>query len=144
MTLTFLDMVKHTQLEPCSEKEIPHAQGFYLVFDDNGDFIYVGKGWLNIRVNIHFNSNAKDDYFPEACFASFFITNDESQALAYELAIYDAHVEETGSPPKRNRERPSGASTTLSRLLDRPTLKDYIARQDWNEFLKGIQVRRLV
>lgn len=144
MTLTFLDLVNHTPFLPCSASDIPHEQGFYLIFDSQGEFVYVGKGWLDVRVKIHFDPTEKKEYYPEACFWCFFETEDEAQALAYELAVYDYHLAETGLPPKRNDKRPPGAATPISRRLDVSTLQDYLAKRDWKAFLRAIHIKRLV
>jgi len=95
---------------------IPSVQGFYLIFDKNGDLIYVGKGDLNSRVNVHCNRNAPaGDYFKDAHSWRYFSTWNEDLALTCEQAVYDAYLKRTGKPPKHNERRPEGSSVPLQK-----------------------------
>lgn len=101
-----VDAFEHTVL---SFDEIPRIQGFYLLFDENGHFIYVGKGWLDERVAIHFDpKQPQNTFFEEATYWTAYPTGNENEALKEERKIYDLWKKWTGLPPKRNQNVPEG------------------------------------
>jgi len=111
----FIDLLMAIRVRQGTLDKIPSDQGVYLIFDEN-DLIYVGKGDLHNRVNIHFNPNAPaGEYFRDAHSWRCFCTGHEDLALACEQAVYDAYVKRVGKPPKHNKRRPEGA-TNISPL----------------------------
>jgi hypothetical protein len=139
MPITLKDLLQHTIVPWGSLAQIPHTQGFYLVFDQIGKLIYVGKGYGDERVMTHFTPNKPEEYFDEARYWFWYQTNDECRAKAYERAIYDDTVNETGQPPSRNKVRPEGCGDSpYARLVDGEAV------ENWSSFLRGITIQRFV
>jgi hypothetical protein len=105
--------------------QIPHAQGFYLIFNASAELIYVGKGYGDIRVPIHFNQATKE-YFNDAYFWLWFQVNDENMALAYEKVVYYSYLKKKKISPRHNRIAPQGSPNFLQNIL---------AKQEWKKFL---------
>jgi excinuclease UvrABC nuclease subunit len=139
MFLSFIDVIKYVPFIPCRLDQIPHTQGFYLIFNEDAEFIYVGKGYGDERVKIHFNMSSEKEFIDEACFWLWFQTNDEDKALAYERAVYEVYVQKTGTPPKYNKKVPEGARESSQFAM----LENSLAKQDWQNFLSNIRELRL-
>jgi hypothetical protein len=140
--LTLFDVHKYLINYWANIRNIPHEQGFYLLFDVRGIPIYVGEGWLDERIKTHFNSNAGAQYYDDACYCFWVPTFDKNIARAYEKAIYDDFASK-GTPLIRNRERPTGVSMTFPNCFAKARL-ELEAMTSWRSLLRGIAIRKLV
>ena len=136
MSLNFFDFRNGTTIQEGLLENIPHVQGVYLLFDTNGEFIYVGKGWGDDRVKSHFDKNRKDDYFYDACYWMWLPAFDENEAFAYEKAVYDVHCQLTGQPPKHNEIAPPGIPSAVLFRIEK--IKEQCAQEGWINFLATV------
>lgn len=86
----------------------PETCGFYLIFNSDGYFIYVGKA-KNLREEIrhHFSSNEKNILLRFNAYTSAYITTETiDDAMAGEALIFDFWFKTHGVFPQANRNRP--------------------------------------
>ena len=88
--------------------EAPDSHGVYMLFDQEGRFIYVGKAdGLRQRLGDHFSP--QEDNMLIRMLARYFVwevTPSLETAEAMEGAIYDTWLEQSGYPPLGNRIAP--------------------------------------
>jgi len=138
MSINYFDFLGHTTIERGSLEAIPHIQGFYLLFDAKGEFIYVGKGFGDDRIKSHFNKNNVTDYYSDARYWVWIPTYDENEAFAYEKAVYDVHCQITGCAPKHNDISPPGIPSPTDLFRIEAIKGEYRAREDWINFLTTV------
>jgi len=132
MTFSLIDLLRSLNIPILSLHNAPREQGFYLVFDEMGHFVYVGKGELYSRVNSHFDPNNEADYFPDAAWVIWIVTGSEDSALAFEKAVYTTWKSETKIAPKYNVRTPPGAGPP----------EDWLGAYDWQDLLNEIQKQK--
>jgi hypothetical protein len=130
----FDEIVQLLQLSLGTTRNIPNAQGFYLIFDIYGHPIYVGSGNLHDRVLSHFDPRnaSSGDYIAEGVLYIYFVTRDEEYARAFEGAIYREYNRETGHTMRHNERTPPGSSL----------LKSIGAILGWRNVIENIQQQR--
>ena len=108
MTWNFFDLLGKLQLKVMDIKEAPNTCGYYLLFGENGEFIYIGKASnLNERLSEHFGRNEQNERIKFlARYAIWEVTTSVEEAENAEGAIYDMWVSATGIPPIANKNKP--------------------------------------
>lgn len=98
-----------------SFEDIPHSIGWYLLFDQSGTIIYVGKaGDLHSRLRDHFSENEENDDIRKMAFgAIWFPQTNMADAENGEAMFYLAWIKMTGKPPPANKIDPPGVNRIL-------------------------------
>ena len=109
--MIFFEIMKDLHIPLMTIADAPTSSGVYLLFDSNGEFIYVGKAEnLRQRLAQHFSGNEKNPAIQEfATFTLWETTNSLEDAEREEGAIFDLWVKLTGAPPVANRITPPKA-----------------------------------
>ena len=108
MNWNFSDIVRDCGLCIFDIAQAPNTTGYYLLFAENGEFIYVGKAdYLHDRLTDHFGPNEKNEKIKGI--AKYVIweqarTIDEAEDI--EGYLYDAWFRITGRPPSANKIKP--------------------------------------
>jgi predicted GIY-YIG superfamily endonuclease len=113
--LNFFDLVKDNGMKVAGDfGTIPSGPGCYLLFDETGYFIYVGKATnLNTRITYHFSqdeSNARIKSFVK--YVVWETTLDVEAAEKLEGEIFDHWVNHTNQYPFANLVAPPKARNT--------------------------------
>ncbi len=97
----------------------PKEPGYYLLFTEDGIFIYVGKASdLNYRITYHFSKDETNERIRDNVkYVAWFITSSVNEAERKEGEIYDNWVRSTGMPPFANKVKPPGSMLTESESL---------------------------
>ena len=90
----------------------PQTPGYYLLFGQNGEFIYVGKtDNLQQRLHGHYQSTEQNAIIRQHLrFSAWFPTNTVAEAEIGEGKVYDAWVSAAGARPMANVNRPPRAA----------------------------------
>ena len=108
MNWNFSDIVRDCGLCIFDIAQAPNTTGYYLLFAENGDFIYVGKAAdLRQTLTRHFGSYEKNERikgFVE--YAIWWPTRTIVKAEESEGHLYDTWVRSTGVPPFANKNKP--------------------------------------
>lgn len=108
MDWNFFDIAKEFGLYVGNIAQAPRTTGCYMLFAENGEFIYAGKADdLHERLTDHFGPNEKNEKIKGI--AKYVIweqtrTIDEAEEL--EGYLYDAWFRITGRPPSANKIKP--------------------------------------
>ncbi len=123
MTWNFFDLLNDLGLDVMNISLAPNAPGFYLLFAENGDFIYVGKaGNLKSRIQEHFSNNEKNVRIKDiAKYVIWKTTVSLNQAEEAEGKLFDIWVQNTGLHPFANINKPP-----RSRLNDEASSKEML------------------
>lgn len=109
----FEKLVRENQLPLHSDgSAVPVSPGFYMLFDDSGRFIYVGKAKdLHDLLPKHYLPSEQNSLIKSSIrFAAWFPTNSVIEAEIGEGRIYDYWVLKTGAKPLANHIRPPRAT----------------------------------
>ena len=104
----FFDIVKEFGLSINGIDQAPETPGYYLLFAEEGTFIYVGKcDDLRKRLAEHFGSGETNERIRGiARYAIWQPTPDVRAAEIAEGALYDEWIRQTGVPPFANKQKP--------------------------------------
>lgn len=113
MNWNFFYLVEECSLEIGNIGDAPETPGYYMLFDEQGEFIYVGKAKnLHTRLTAHFGDYEKNDKIKGvAKFAIWESTQNIAQAEEREGYFYDTWVGEKGIPPSANKNKPPRSKT---------------------------------
>jgi predicted GIY-YIG superfamily endonuclease len=119
MQWNFYDLVAECGLAVFDITEAPGAIGYYMLFADNGEFIYVGKADnLHDRLADHFSENEENERIKGIVrYAIWEQTRTTSQAEDAEGDLYDTWVRSTGLPPFANKNKPPKSSLEDNEIL---------------------------
>lgn len=110
--MNFFDMLRANVIELIHLGSITTKPGVYCLFDENGDFIYVGKASDLKSVISRHCSAAEENPIIKKC-AKYYVcqhTKTTAEAEKMEGEIYDSWQKETGVPPIANRIKPPSLS----------------------------------
>lgn len=110
--MNFFEIMNELHIPLMTITKAPTSSGVYLLFDANGEFIYVGKAKnLKQRLAQHFSGSEKNPVIQKyATFTLWETTNSLEDAEREEGAIFDSWVKITGTVPIANRIAPPKAS----------------------------------
>jgi len=119
MDWNFFDWVKEYGLEIGDIGNAPTTPGYYMLFAEQGEFIYVGKANnLHTRLADHFGDDEENERIKGvAKFAFWESTQNIAQAEEAEGDFYDTWVEITGIPPFANKNKPPRSKLTDEDIL---------------------------
>ena len=108
MGWNFSDIVREYGLCIFDIAQAPNTTGYYLLFVENGEFIYVGKADdLHDRLTDHFGPNEKNEKIKGiAKYVIWKQTRTIDEAEDIEGYLYDAWFRITGRPPSANKIKP--------------------------------------
>ena len=108
MKWNFHSLVAECGLAVLDIREAPNAIGYYMLFADNGEFIYVGKADnLSERLADHFGEHEENERIKGIVrYAIWEQTPTISEAEDAEGDLYDTWVRSTGLPPFANKNKP--------------------------------------
>lgn len=108
MKWNFHSLVDECGLAVLDIREAPSAIGYYMLFADNGEFIYVGKADnLRERLADHFGEYEENERIKGIVrYAIWEQTHTISQAEDAEGNLFDTWVRSTGLPPFANKNKP--------------------------------------
>ena len=88
--------------------QAPNTTGYYLLFAENGDFIYVGKAAnLHQTLSSHFGLYEKNERIKGIVkYAIWEQTRTIEKAEEVEGSLYDIWFRSTGMPPFANKNKP--------------------------------------
>ena len=88
--------------------QAPNATGYYRLFKENGDFIYVGKASdLRQTLTKHFGPNEKNEKIKGIVEGAIWeLTRTIDEAEEAEGNLYDTWFRHTGQPPYANKNKP--------------------------------------
>jgi excinuclease UvrABC nuclease subunit len=119
MNGNFFQLVRDAGLEIVPIDRAPTSPGFYFLFADQGEFIYVGKADdLHDRLGRHFGDDEENNRIKGiAKYAIWQTTQTVTQAEDAEGYLYDSWVRSTGTPPFANRNKPPKSKLTDDQIL---------------------------
>jgi predicted GIY-YIG superfamily endonuclease len=119
MNLNFFDLVHECGLEVFDIAQAPREVGYYLLFADTGEFIYVGKADnLRDRLADHFGPSEENERIKGiARYAIWEQTQSMTQAEEAEGNLYDTWVRNTGLPPFANKNKPPTSKMEDNEIL---------------------------
>lgn len=108
MDWNFFTLVKELGFDVGDIEQAPKTTGYYRLFKENGEFIYVGKANdLHQRLSAHFGPNEKNELIKDvAKYAIWQPTLSIDEAEEKEGNLYDTWVRHTGQPPYANKKPP--------------------------------------
>ena len=108
MDWTFFDIVQECGLHIVDIAQAPNTTGYYMLFAENGEFIYVGKAAnLYQTLTSHFGSYEKNERIKGIVeYAIWWPTRTIVKAEEAEGHLYDTWVRSTGVPPFANKNKP--------------------------------------
>ena len=108
MDWNFFDLAEEFGLYVGNIAQAPHTTGCYMLFAENGEFIYVGKADdLHERLTDHFGPNEKNEKIKGiAKYVIWEPTRTIDEAEEIEGYLYDAWFRITGRPPSANKIKP--------------------------------------
>ena len=108
MELNFFELLRELELQVKDINYAPNTPGFYLLFAENWEFIYVGKADnLKERLSEHFGLNEPNERIKSLVkYVIWTVTTTVDQAEDAEGKIYDEWVRETGVSPIANKNKP--------------------------------------
>ena len=111
--MNFFDIMNDLQIPLMKITDAPPSSGVYLLFDANGEFIYVGKAEnLKQRLTQHFSSSEGNPVIQKyATFTLWETTNSVEDAEREEGEIFDLWFALTGTKPIGNKITPPKAQT---------------------------------
>ena len=97
----------------------PDLSGYYLLFSEQGNFIYVGKAsQLRSRLLDHFSEREDNERIRLlAKYAIWQVTPTEAVAQIWEGRVFDQWVRSTGESPIANINWPPNATVTHEEML---------------------------
>ncbi len=100
--------------------QVPVSPGYYLLFAENGDFIYVGKAKdLRNRLTDHFGLDEENERINGiAEYAIWIPTQTIAEAEEAEGHLYDIWVRNTGRHPAENKNKPPKSKLTEKEIRD--------------------------
>lgn len=119
MSWNFFDMVREIGLAILDITLAPAESGYYLLFAEQGEFIYVGKADdLRQRLADHYGDNEDNERIRGiARYAIWQQTPSIADAEQAEGNLYDAWVRMTGVPPFANKIKPPCSRLTDDEIL---------------------------
>lgn len=119
MTWNFFEMVRDLGLDVLDITLAPTQSGYYLLFAEQGEFIYVGKADnLRTRLAEHFSEDEENERIRGIVrYAIWQQTPVVGAAEEAEGHLYDAWVRITGTPPFANKNKPPRSSLTDDEIL---------------------------
>ena len=108
MDWNFFDLVEEYDLYVGDIAQAPYTTGVYMLFAENGDFIYVGKA-SNLHQTLagHFGTNERNERIKGIVkWAIWEQTQNIDEAEDAEGHLYDTWVDITGLPPFANKIKP--------------------------------------
>ena len=133
----FFDLAKAYGLYVEDISQAPHTTGYYMLFAENGDFIYVGKADnLHQRLADHFGPDEENERISGiAKNAIWKPTQTISEAEEAERHLYDTWVRNTGLPPFANKHKPPKSKlrdneTKIAKLRLRQILNELRSLKD--------------
>ncbi len=115
--MNFFDLLRASVFELIHLESTSSGPGVYCLFDENGDFIYVGKASDLKSVITRHCSPAEENSIIKKL-AKYYVcrtTSTTAEAEKLEGEIYDSWEKVTGFPPIANRIKPP-ASSLQSRI----------------------------
>ena len=108
MDLNFFDIVNEFGLHVGEIEQAPNTTGYYMLFAENGYFIYAGKASdLHQTLIDHFGPNEENERIKGiAKWAIWEQTQSIDEAEDAEGHLYDTWIQITGLPPFANKIRP--------------------------------------
>lgn len=108
MDWNFFDLAGEYGLHIDDIAQAPNTPGYYMLFAENGEFIYVGKtSNLHQRLNHHFGPNEENERIKGIVeYVIWEQTQTVAEAEAAEGHLYDTWVRRTGLPPFANKNKP--------------------------------------
>lgn len=117
--------------------QAPMTLGYYMLFAENGDFIYVGKANnLHQRLADHFEPDEENERISGiAKYAIWMPTQTTAEAEEAEGHLYDTWVRNTGLPPFANKNKPPKSKlrdneTKIAKLRLRQILNELRSLRD--------------
>lgn len=119
MDWNFSALVREFGLYVGNVAQSPHTPGYYMLFTENGDFIYVGKAYnLHQRLNSHFGLNEENERIKGiAKYTIWEQTQSIYEAEEAEGHLYDTWVHITGLPPFANKIKPPKSKLRDSEIM---------------------------
>lgn len=119
MDWNFFDLIKECGLHIDDIAQAPHTTGYYMLFAENGDFIYVGKATdLHETLTGHFGPNEVNERIKGiAKWAIWKQTQNIDEAEEAEGHLYDTWVHITGLPPFANKIKPPKSKLRDSEIM---------------------------
>ena len=119
MDWNFFDLTKEYGLHIGNITQAPHTTGYYMLFTENGDFIYVGKASdLHQTLADHFGPNEENERIKGiAKWAIWEQTQSIDEAEEAEGHLYDTWVHITGLPPFANKIKPPKSKLRDSEIM---------------------------
>lgn len=133
----FFDLAEAYGLYIEDISQAPPATGYYMLFAENGDFIYVGKANnLHQRLADHFGPGEENERISGiAKYAIWKPTQTIAEAEEAERHLYDTWVRNTGLPPFANKNKPPKSKlrdneTKIAKLRLRQILNELRSLRD--------------
>lgn len=119
MDWNFFDLVSECGLEVFDIADAPSSIGYYMLFAENGEFIYVGKAKdLRHRLSDHFGQDEENERIKGIVrYAIWEQTRSITQAEEAEGELYDTWVRSTGLPPFANKSKPPTSKLNDNEIL---------------------------
>lgn len=120
MSWNFFSLVEKLGLHIGNITQVPFSPGYYRLFSEDGDFIYVGKAKnLRQRLADHFGSGEENERISGiAKYAIWKPTQTIAEAEEAERHLYDTWVRNTGRPPFANKNKPPKSKLTDKEIRD--------------------------
>ncbi len=132
--MNYFELLKEFNITQINLNNFPETCGYYFLFDEEGNFIYVGKA-SNLKdiVSNHFSNSESNPKIRN--FAKYVIyekTQNVEDAEIIESEVFDEWVRNTGNYPFANRIKPPKSNLT----------DDEISRIRMKKIVKGLLKRR--
>ena len=100
--------------------QVPDTSGYYMLFAENGDFIYIGKASdLRRTLTDHFGPNEENEKINGiVAHAICWPTSTREEAEEAEGYLYDAWFRYTGQRPYANKIRPPKSRLSASEIIE--------------------------
>lgn len=121
MNWDFFALVERLRLDVYDDVAyVPNTTGYYMLFAENGDFIYVGKACdLRRRLIDHFGPNEENEKINGIVeHAIYWPTSTREEAEEAEGELYDAWVCHTGQLPHANKIRPPKSRLSAREIIE--------------------------
>jgi len=93
---------KWTNYTPENASKSPDSIGYYEIGNRLGNVIYIGEGNIKGRLQDHLNPNSGDDYFPNALYYRYEITNNKVRAVQRQNVLLAEFEKTKGRLPEHN------------------------------------------
>ena len=136
MSWSFQDLAKECGITVREISDAPELSGYYLLFNSQCKFIYVGKAsnLKSILAN-HFSDSEDNKRIKGiARYAIWIPTSSTAEAEEAEGNIYDAWIKSTGMTPFANRVKPPKSKLSDDEIADAKRnrlIKDLELFADW-------------